>query len=30
MKYIITERQYRLMEEQEEILKIPFDAFNND
>ena len=30
MKYILTERQYRLMEQQEEILKIPFDVFNND
>ena len=30
MKYILTERQYRLMEQQEEILKIPFGAFGND
>ena len=30
MKYIITEKQYRLMEEQEEILKIPFGAFGDD
>jgi hypothetical protein len=31
MKYIITEHQYRLLTEQEEeILSIPFAAFNND
>jgi hypothetical protein len=30
MKYIITENQYRLLTEQEEILRIPFVAFNND
>ena len=30
MKYIITERQYRLMEQKEEILKIPFGAFGDD
>jgi hypothetical protein len=30
MKYIITEEQYKLITEQEEILRIPFAAFNND
>jgi len=30
MKYIINERQYKLLTEQDEILKIPFDAFGND
>ena len=31
MKYIITERQYRLLtEEPEEVLEIPFKFFNND
>ena len=31
MKYIITERQYRLLSEQEEeILTIPYDHFNGD
>jgi hypothetical protein len=30
MKYIITEAQYRLLMEQDEILNIPFHVFNND
>jgi hypothetical protein len=31
MKYIINERQYKLLTEQEvEILRIPFEVFNND
>jgi hypothetical protein len=30
MKYIINERQYRLLMEQDEILNIHFDIFNND
>ena len=30
MEYIITENQYKLITEQEEILRIPFVAFNND
>ena len=28
MKYIITENQYKLLTEQEDILRIPFAAFN--
>jgi len=30
MKYIITERQYKLIEEEEELLKIHFEVFNDD
>jgi hypothetical protein len=30
MKIIITERQYNLIEQDQELLKIPFDAFSND
>ena len=30
MKYIINERQYKLLMEQDEILNIPFHVFNND
>jgi hypothetical protein len=30
MKYIITERQYNLIEQDQELLRIPFDAFSND
>jgi hypothetical protein len=30
MKYIITEHQYKLLLEQEEILRIPFAAFGNN
>jgi hypothetical protein len=30
MKYIINERQYKLITEQEEILRIPFSAFGNN
>jgi hypothetical protein len=29
MKYIITERQYNLIEQEEELLKLPFDAFSD-
>jgi hypothetical protein len=29
MKYIITEAQYKLLMEQDEILNLPFDAFND-
>jgi hypothetical protein len=30
MKYIINERQYRLLTEEEDILRIPFSAFDNN